>query len=831
MAETIHLVSLETETQRRYLNYAVSVISARALPDVRDGLKPVQRRILYTMWQELHLSPDGRPAKCARIVGDVTGKFHPHGDDAAYDALVRMAQDFVMRERLVHGQGNFGSVDGDPPAARRYTEAKLALLAVPLLAELRQRTVDMRPTYDNTREEPIVLPAQYPNLLVNGCSGIAVGMATNIPPHNLSDVLRACIHLIENPDATTATLLDKLKGPDFPLGGKVVTDRASLRKIYEEGTGSIKVQGEWDVEEVERGRTQIVIHSIPYGVNKGNLEAEIGAIIESKKLPQLLGLTNETSRKAGLRITLELRKEADPNLVMAYLFKHTALQQTFSYNMTCLVPVKDTEGETGAPERLRPERLGLKEILQHFLDFRLITVRRRFEFELEQLRKRIHILEGFQIIFDALDRALRMIRESDGKSDASAKLQRAFKLTEIQAEAILDAQIYKIAQLEIQRILEELKEKQSQAKKIQKILASEKEQWSIVKRELNEIEEQYARGELSDPDGKSTQESRAQARRKTRIAGTDDVQEFDEEAYIVRENTNVVLTCDGWIKRVGRLASVETTRVREGDEVVAVLPASTLDHVVFFADDGVAYTMRVNEVPASSGYGEPIVKFFRLADQVKIVGAATTDERFVPLSFPVAPRTKKSEENGEPPGPYLLVVTAQGQVLRTPFLPFRTESTKVGRRYVRLSEGDRAVTAVVLRGDEETIYLASADGRVIHFALSEINILAGVGKGVMGMKLAQGDSCLGAALMSGRFDKFVLETTGGKTMEFGRNKYEVTSRAGKGYEAVKRASFVRVVPPPIELVNWDDIEGKEPKGSGKKAEANGEAVEKTLFDG
>lgn len=829
MAELIHSVSLESEAQRRYLNYAVSVISSRALPDVRDGLKPVQRRILYTMWHELHLNPEGRPAKCARIIGDVTGKFHPHGDDAAYEALVRMAQDFVMRERLVHGQGNFGSVDGDPPAARRYTEAKLAVLAVPLLAELRQHTVDMRPNYNNEFEEPVVLPAQYPNLLVNGCSGIAVGMATNIPPHNLADVIKAAIHLIENPDATTATLLDKLKGPDFPLGGKVVTDRATLRRIYEEGTGSIKVQGEWEVEEIERGRSQIVITSIPYSVNKGNLEAEIGEIIESKKLPQLLGLTNETSRKAGLRITLEMRKESDPNLVMAYLFKHTALQQTFSYNMTCLVPVKDAEGEDAGREKLRPERLGIKAMIQHFLDFRLITVRRRFEFELEQLRKRIHILEGFQIIFNALDRALKLIRESDGKADASEKLQKAFKLTEIQAEAILDAQIYKIAQLEIQKILDELKEKQTQARKIEKILKSEKEQWGIIKNELGEIEDRYRKGELEEPEGKSTEETRRQARHKTKLAGEDDVQEFDEEAYIVRENTNVVLTRDGWIKRVGRLASIETTRVREGDEVVAVLPGSTLDHAVFFADDGTAYTMRINEVPASSGYGEPIVKFFRLADQVKIIGASTTDERFVPLSFPQPPRGKRSADNGddEPAGPYLLVVTAQGQVLRTPFLAFRTESTKVGRRYARLADGDRVVTATVLRGDEDTIYLASAEGRVIHFALTEINILSGAGKGVIGIKLSDGDTCLGAALMSGRFDKFVLETSGGKTMEFGRNKYEVTGRGSKGYEAVKRASFVRVVPLPIELVNWDEIEGKEPKG---KTEGNGKAEGKTLFD-
>jgi DNA gyrase subunit A len=798
MPESIETAALTQEARRRYLTYAVSVITARALPDVRDGLKPVQRRILYAMYHDLHLQADGRPSKCARIVGEVTGKYHPHGDDAAYEALVRMAQDFVMRVPLVKGQGNFGSVDGDPPAARRYTEAKLAAPAEHLMAELRQRTVDMRPTYNNERDEPVVLPARFPNLLVNGVSGIAVGLATNIPPHNLGDVLKAAVLLIERPDASTAELLDRLKGPDFPLGGKVLTDRTTLRKIYEEGTGSIKVQGEWKLEEAGK-KHQIVITSIPYGVNKGNLESDIGQIIVARKLPQLLNLTNESNEKDGLRIALEIKPGSDPNLVMAYLYRHTALQQTFSYNMTCLVPVP--RGDTEEKEKLRPERLGLKALLRHFLDFRFATVRRRFEYELEQLRKRIHILEGFRIIFDALDRAIKIIRESDGKADAAAKLIKAFKLDEVQADAVLDAQLYRIAQLEIQKILDELKEKAAEAARIEGILRSDRKLWGVVKAELEEVGEKFPE------------------RRRTKIGSSEDTPDFDPEAYIVRENTNVVLTRDGWIKRVGRLASVEGTRVREGDAVLAVVPGSTLDHVIFLADDGTAYTMRINEVPATAGYGEPVAKFFRLADQVRLVGAATTDERFTPAE------TKPAK--GDPPGPYLLVVTAQGQTLRTPLAPFRTASTKVGRRYVRLNDGDRVVLATVLR-DETSIYLASADGHVIHFALDEINVLAGVGKGVMGIKLAEGDTCLGGALMSGRFDKMVLETSGGRTMEFGPAKYEQTSRGGKGFEAVKRANFVRVVPPPIELVDWDQVEGKEAKG---RAEANGNGHgQRTLFE-
>jgi DNA gyrase subunit A len=794
MAETIEPVSLRLETEERYLTYAMSVIMSRALPDVRDGLKPVQRRILYTMYHDLHLTFDGRPRKCSKICGDVMGNYHPHGNLAIYEALVRMAQDFVMRIPLVHGQGNFGHVDGDPPAADRYTEAKLTAISESLMAELGQRTVAMRPNYDNEREEPIVLPAQFPNLLANGTSGIAVGLATNIPPHNLSELMRACILLIENPEATTAQLMDKVKGPDFPLGGKVVTDRAALRQIYETGQGTIKVQGEWKEEHGKK--PQIVITSIPYSVDKGKLEADIGEIIAERKLPQLLNITNESNEKDGMRIVLEVKNGTDANIVMAYLYKHTQLQDTFPCNFTCLVPVNDEEGK----ERTTPRRLGLKEILRNFLDFRFVTVRRRFEFELDQLRKRIHILEGFRIIFNALDKAIKIIRESQGKADASEKLQRIFNLDEIQATAILDAQLYKIAQMEIQKILEELKEKSERAEVIVKILGSQKKLWGVVREELNALGEAHAKD-----------------RRRTRMGSSEDAPDFDPEAYIVRENANVVLTRDGWIKRVGRLASVEGTRVREGDEVIAVVPGSTLDHVIFLADDGTAYTMRINEVPASSGYGEPIAKFFRLADQVRIVGALTSDERFTPVDKPQA--------NGELAGPYLLVVTAQGQVLRTPLAPFRTASTKVGRRFVKLNDGDKVVLARVL-ADEESLMLASTSGHIIHFPLEEVNVLSGVGKGVMGIKLEDGDSCLGGALISNRHDALVVETAGGKSMEFRRGKYQLTSRGGKGFEAVKRTTFIRVIAPPIELVDWDSVEDK----TADKDKGSDSDGQKLLFD-
>jgi DNA gyrase subunit A len=446
---------------------------------------------------------------------------------------------------------------------------------------------------------------------------------------------------------------------------------------------------------------------------------------------------------------------------------------------------------------VQPQRLGLRDVLRHFLDFRFDTVRLRFEFELEQLRKRIHILEGFRIIFDALDRAIKMIRESEGKADAAEKLIRAFKLDEIQADAILDSQLYKIAQMEIQKILDELRDKTRQADKIEAILRSKTKLWGIVKDEL---------GKIADEHG---------GRRRTRIGSSDDMLDFDPEAYIVRENTNVVVTRDGWIKRVGRLASIETTRVREGDAVLAVVPGSTLDHVVFFADDGSACTMRITEVPSTTGYGDPLTKFFKLDDQVRIVAAVTTDERFVPVE------TKGAK--GDPPGPYLLAVTQQGMTLRTPFAPFRTASTKLGRRYAKLNEGDRVVMAAVLTGDEESIILASAEGRVLHFAVEEINVLSGVGKGVIGIKLGDDDKCLGGLLITRKSQALQIETSGGRTMEF-TGRYEVVSRGGKGFEAVKRTSFVRIVPPAIALVDWEQMEGKGEAKNGQKDATSG------LFD-
>ncbi len=775
--DRIQYVPLSQETRRRYLNYAMSVISSRALPDVRDGLKPVQRRILYVMYHGLRLTADSKPYKCAKIQGDTTGDYHPHGGSAVYEALVRMAQDFTLRYPLIDGQGNFGSIMGLPPAAERYTEARLTSIAEQLMNELRYQTVNMRPNYDGRLEEPVVFPARFPNLLVNGSSGIAVGMATNIPPHNLGEVIAACVHLIQNPEAETKDLAKIIKGPDFPLGGRIVTDRKELKTIYEDGRGSIKVRGEWRVDKDRKGpiENKLVIYSMPYGVDSGPLASEIGAIVNSKKLPQLIDSNDETDNKNGLRIVLDLKPGSDPNSVMTYLYKHTSLEQNLAYNATALIP-----DEKGA---LVPARLELKAILQHFLTFRLQTVKRRLEFQLRQLEHRIHVLEGFALVFNDLDRALKIIRNSTGKRDAADKLMKVFTLDEEQTMAILELQLYRISQLEINTILEELGEKQTEAEKIRKLLASETKLWKLIQVELEELSTQVA------------------DKRRTAIGSSEEFVVFAAAAKSVREIPNVVLPRDGCINRVGRLQSVETTRVREGDAVLDVIPGSTMDTVVFFASDGIAYTLSITDIPASSGYGEPISKHVKIKDGVGIIAALTTDVRFTPAD----------EEAGAelPPYPYFLALTLQGQVMRLPLSPFRLPSTKSGRKYCRLAEGDRVVWLELVR-DATSMFVATRQARVTHFAIDDVAILSGAGKGVRGIKLSEPkDEVLGAAQMARPSDCLRVMTSHEKTLVFGQMKYEISARGGKGIRAAQRSTFTEILRPEIQLVDWAAMEQAE----------------------
>lgn len=770
----VQFVPISGETRRRYLNYALSVITSRALPDVRDGLKPVQRRILYVMYHGLRLVANGKTRKCAKICGDTTGSYHPHSGDAVYDALVRLGQDFTLRYPLVIGQGNFGSIVGLRQAADRYTEAKLSALAEQLMNELRFNTVEMRPTYDAATEEPAVLPARFPALLVNGTQGIAVGMATSMPPHNLNEVTKACVHLINNPEATVAQLMKYIKGPDFPLGGRIITERTDLRKAYENGRGSIKLRGEWCFDRTGRKevRNRIVIYSVPYGVTTGTLLSDIGELIASRKLPQLEEANDETNEENGLRVVLQLKSGADPDAVMAYLYRHTALEQNFSYNATALVP--DSHGG------MVPRVLSLKELLQHFLDFRMQTVRLRLEYQLEQLRKRIHILEGFEIIFDGLDLALRIIRRSNGKKDAAEKLMKKFPLDELQTDAILEMALYRISQLEIDRILEELEEKRAEAVRIERLLKSPKRMWKLIETELLEVANEFG------------------DKRKSNFGSMEEIAEFDPSAYIVRENTNVVVTEEGWIKRVNQLASVERTRVREGDRVLAVVPGSTLDNVVLFSSDGAAFTIPIDQIPVSSGYGEPVAKHVRLSDGATIVSALTTDTRFIEAV---------DDDSGEW-GPLLLVATRHGQVLAIPYHGFRTASTKAGRKYCRLRKGDAVIDCQLIT-DAETCMLATASARVIHFSLDDVPMLTNAGKGVRGIKIEGGDQVLGMIQLSRPSDCLRAKNTSDRIVSFGQQKYQVTSRGGRGVQTSKRIGFRHVIRPEIELVDWAEMEDEE----------------------
>ncbi len=776
--DRIEYVPISEVTRRRYLNYAMSVITSRALPDVRDGLKPVQRRILYVMYHDLHLMANSKPRKCAKICGDTTGNYHPHGDASVYDALVRLAQDFNLRSPLINGQGNFGSIMGLPAAAARYTEARLTGIAEHLMNELRYQTVDMRPNYDGTRDEPVVLPARFPNLLVNGVHGIAVGMATSIPPHNLGEVIKACTHLINNKNATVAQLMKFIKGPDFPLGGRIVTDKRSLTTVYKEGRGPIKVRGEWkpESERASKGVRRLIIHSVPYGVETGSLLSEIGALVETRKLPQLIDVADETDEKNGLKIVLEIKPDADAETVMAFLYKHTHLEQNFSVNLTCLVPDES--------DVLVPQRCDLREMLQYFLDFRFVSVRRRFEYQLELLERRIHILKGFRIIFNGLDKALKLIRASNGKQDAAKKLMANFRLDEIQTMAILELQLYRISKLEINTIREELKEKQAEADRIRRILASNRRLWKVVEKELDEVAKEFPE------------------KRQTKLGSSEEITEFDPSAYIVRENTNVVVSREGWIKRVGRLKTkgetreLDKTRVREGDSVLAVAPGSTLDHVVFFSSDGVAYTLPIEQILVSSGYGEPLSKHVRMGDGTNLVAAITTDARFTPED--------KSTRRKPIPTPHVLIVTEKGQIMRISFSIFRTASTKAGRKYCRLGKDDRVVYASLVE-DADTMFLATEDARVLHCEIEEAALLSNAGKGVKGIKLEKGDHVMGAIQLTRPSDCLRVVNTAGKKMTFGQMKYGVTSRGGKGVKTSQRSGFDEILYPPIEVVDWDEL--------------------------
>jgi DNA gyrase subunit A len=756
-------VALHEAAQSKYLNYALSVITSRALPDVRDGLKPVQRRILYTMWQQ-NLTADAKHRKCAKVVGDVMGSYHPHGDAALYETLVRMAQPFSLRYPLIDGSGNFGSLDGDSAAAMRYTECRLARLADEMLTEIDRRTVHFRPNYDGTKTEPVVLPARIPNLLVNGATGIAVGMATNVPPHNLGEVCTALVKLLDNPDLSSVQLCRYVKAPDFPTGGQILNSAEELKDIYKTGSGTIRLRATWQEGAASRGGRTIYITSIPYALNKAGLVERIAEVVLSRKLPPLVDVKDVSTD--DVRIELELKRDADPRMVMAYLFKHTPLQTNVFVNLTCLIPTEN-------PEVGRPERLDLKSVLWHFLHFRLEVVTNRLEHELDALKRRIHILEGFEKVFDALDEIIKIIRKSDGKADAAARIVKRFALDDEQTDAILELKLYRLARLEILVIQNELGDKRKRARQIGGLLRDEDSRWKLVRDEIEEIQQRY---------GKSD-------RRRTLIEAEEEVA-FTADDFIVEEDNVVIVSRDGWVKRQKEVRDLSTTRLREGDSVLAVLPGSTRATVALFTNFGVAYTARIIDVPASTGYGEPVQKLFKLRDGERVIAAVSLDPRVV--------GNITARKEGEAPPVHALAVTSDGYSLRFSFEPFVEASTRAGRRYARPSEGVEVVGVARITGSE-TIIAATQDARAILCPADEVNYLSGPGKGVILIKLvSQDDRVLGFLASTGDRDILRVETSRGGEQTISTTKYEVTGRGGKGRELLQRGQFTRVIPGEVE---------------------------------
>ena len=803
-------VALHEAAQQRYLNYALSVITSRALPDVRDGLKPVQRRILYTMGQQ-RLTADAKHRKSAKVVGDVMGNYHPHGDQAIYDALVRMAQPWVMRVPLIDGSGNFGSPDGDPPAAMRYTECRLTPIAAELLGEIGQDTVHFRPNYDGSKFEPVVLPARVPTLLLEGSTGIAVGMATSIPPHNLGEVCNALLKFLDNPEIQPYQLVanDAINGPDFPTGGQILSTKQAMRSLYEEGQGTFKLRGLTEPGPRTRSTQTLYITAIPYGVNKATLVERIAEVINGRKLPPLVDVRDLSTDDT--RIALELKKDADEQKVLAYLYKHTPLQVNFSVNLTALVPTEN-------PDVGSPERLSLKAILWHFLHFRLGVVTRRLEHELKALEKRLHILEGFALVFDALDEIIAIIRQSEGKADAAKKIMARFPpedsptastgntkaaaeplpggeagdgssrgLDAEQTDAILELKLYRLARLEINLIRDELKEKRKRAKDIRKLLDEDDTdmgsgRWLIVRDEIRDLADRYGKTD--------------HAKRKTLIEAAEDEPEFSAEDFIVAEDNHVLVTRDGWVKRQKEIKDPQATRLREGDAVLACEPGSTRSTLAMFSNYGVCYTARIADLPATTGYGEPIQKLFKLKDGEKIVAAMSLDPRLI---------GDIAEEEGSDyaPATHGFAASSDGYALRFGLASFVEPSTRSGRRFARPAKGSQIVGVAKIHGDE-TILTATRKGRALVCPAEEVNYLVSAGKGVQLIKLTGGDALLGFKASTGDRDILTVETNRGATKNISTAKYSVTSRGGKGWEVQKTGTLDRVAhdpvpaPPPLD---------------------------------
>jgi DNA gyrase subunit A len=753
--------SLKQESKDRYLTYALSVVSGRALPDVRDGLKPVQRRILFAMLNNLNLRPSGSHRKSAAVVGEVLARFHPHGDIACYEAMVRMAQDFSLRYPLVDGQGNFGSMDGDNAAAYRYTEARLRELAIDVIGEIGEETVDFRDNFDSTVVEPVVLPSRVPNLLINGATGIAVGMATSIPPHNLKDIVKALVELSLDPELSTSKIVSIVKAPDFPTGCAILNTQKELVEMYETGRGGVRMRGEWSIEEQGRGKQFIVVSSIPYAVNKSTLVERIAGLIIDRKVPQLTDVRDESTSE--VRIVLELAPGADAEVAMAYVFKNTPLESNFAVNLTALVPVPGGS--------CRPELLSLRECLKHFLAFREEVTEKRLIFERKQLLARIHILEGLAIIYDALDEALKIVRMSSGRSDAAEKLRARFKLSELQAFAVVDMRIYQLSRTNIEEVRAELAEKEKRVKEIDGILKSKAALSAIVRADLEQIAAKYG-----------------DKRRSKLIKDNVDV-EFDETQYVVQEDVYAIVTADGWVKRIRQTNELSSTRIREGDSILSAHALTTLDSVAMITNLGSLFVLKTSDFPASGGYGTPIQKVLKFKD----------DERII-ASFGIRQGKEGAPTTGMAPGQAELPLTGAKAVSVLPDMRLKDGDTLVlighqgtgfaitltelgstkrnGRRVMKLREGE-FVGAVGALND--VMVFVTKGGSALAIKRDEIPVrdTAAVGVALMGVR--EDDAVVACCgIRSGRVQGIVE-----LTLKTGKSKEVPLSEVTRGHRGLK----------------------------------------------